>query len=191
MIREVMIDPRKLQKCIEAADNADNGRRRTIQRRLATIAARISAIGDERRRMIQQYATDQMPQDAYVNANIALDEKLAGLKLDNAAIISTLSPDGTATVDERIAQYCERARARFERCVDFDLKRQFVFDYIERVIYQQNKVTIVGSVPSEQIGGTLPFRIEVEIDRTKMCGRRPKEAQPIGHGVTGHSGGTV
>jgi hypothetical protein len=63
-----------------------------------------------------------------------------------------------------IRQFCANAQARFEGCTDFDTKRQFLLDHVERVIYNHSKVTIVGSVPVASVspGQTkLQFRIPV------------------------------
>jgi hypothetical protein len=73
-------------------------------------------------------------------------------------------------IDARIRQFCERARAHFERCTDFDTRKQFLRDHIERVIYHPHSVVLVGSIPgdlngSEQVhtAGALQFRIERKI----------------------------
>ncbi len=48
------------------------------------------------------------------------------------------------TEDLSIQQFCDTARARFERCSSFD---QFLAEHVERVIYDQYRVTVIGSVP--------------------------------------------
>jgi hypothetical protein len=42
-------------------------------------------------------------------------------------------PLGRAEIDVRIRQFYERVRAGFERCTDFDARRHFLVDRIERV----------------------------------------------------------
>jgi hypothetical protein len=39
--------------------------------------------------------------------------------------------------DVSIWQFCDIARARFEHCATFDDKRQFLVEYVERVIYDR------------------------------------------------------
>jgi hypothetical protein len=65
-------------------------------------------------------------------------------------------------------------------CSDFDANRQFLLDYVERVIFDHYKVTLVGSVPLQTVleSSELPFRIEGQINiaamRSKSGGLRRK-----------------
>jgi hypothetical protein len=52
-------------------------------------------------------------------------------------------------LDDAVRQFCKRAATRLERCTDFDSRGQFLVDYIEKIIYYHDKVTLVGSVPIE------------------------------------------
>ncbi|HEX2462750.1 MAG TPA: hypothetical protein VHJ58_21605, partial [Vicinamibacterales bacterium] len=70
---------------------------------------------------------------------------------------------------------------RFEACTDFDAKRQFLVDHVERVIYDHYKVTIVGSVPVQSASGEtkLQFRIEGEIDGKAVRIRHSAAFRPL------------
>jgi hypothetical protein len=89
------------------------------------------------------------------------------------------SPQHEDFVDANIRQFCTSARARFKACADFDAKRQFLVDHVERVIYNRYKVAIAGAVPVQSASGDtkLPFRIEGEID-PKAVRSRPRELCP-------------
>ncbi len=50
-------------------------------------------------------------------------------------------------IDTSVKQFCEAARVRFEKCVDFDTKRQFLLDYVEKIIFTDDHVAVYGSVP--------------------------------------------
>jgi hypothetical protein len=94
-----------------------------------------------------------------------------------AALRSPLHED---FLDASIRQFCASARARFQACVDFDAKRQFLVGHVERVIYNRYKVTVTGSVPVQSASGEtkLQFRIEGEIDE-KAVRSRPRTMRPI------------
>jgi hypothetical protein len=79
-------------------------------------------------------------------------------------------------------EFCASARARFEACADFDAKRRFLLNHIERVIYNRYKVTIAGSVPVQSASGEtkLQFRIEGEIDRDAVRSRRERYNPAMG-----------
>jgi hypothetical protein len=50
-------------------------------------------------------------------------------------------------VDVSIKQFCETARAKFERGEDFESKRQFLLEYVEKIVYWNEKIEFHGSVP--------------------------------------------
>jgi site-specific DNA recombinase len=179
LIREFMLEPRKLRTSFKFTAIQDGDDRQEARQQLARITARIEEIGTERRRMFELYASDQLPRDAYINANIALDKKLDQLKQKKIAIAEAQPLNRFEELDEAIRQFCGRAAMRLERCKDLDTKRQFLVDHIEKIIYHRDKVTLIGCVPvalkeAQSIGGsTLPFHIEGRIDRA-MVRRLPK-----------------
>jgi hypothetical protein len=185
LIREFMLDPRKLRTCFKFTAIPDGDDRQDVKRELGRIAARIEEIGGERRRMFELYASDQLTRDAYINRNIALDKELDQLKRQKAAIAEAQSPSGFEDVDDAIRQFCDRAATRLERCADFDTKRQFLVDHIEKIIYHRDKVTVIGSVPIELkqarsvTGSTLQFHVVGHIDRA-MVRRLPKGQRKFG-----------
>jgi len=71
---------------------------------------------------------------------------------------------------------------RFAHCFNFDTKRQFLLDHVEKAIYHRYKVTVTGSVPiktqtsdgRESETRKLPFCITGEIDTSKLH-RRPRK----------------
>jgi hypothetical protein len=88
-------------------------------------------------------------------------------------------------VGASVRYFCETARARLENCHDFESKRQFLADYVARVVYNRYKVTVRGSVPIMRKAGvgqdqsstaaTLEFRIEGEIKGAMLHGRRSRK----------------
>jgi hypothetical protein len=66
MIREIMLDPMKLRFCIDRGDALDD---RSIGRRLSRLAGEIAGLEDERRRIIDQYAIEEITGEAYIAAN--------------------------------------------------------------------------------------------------------------------------
>jgi hypothetical protein len=164
MIREIMLEPGKLRGCINNGGGLDD---RSTARKLATVARKMSALDQERRQMIDRYAADQMTGGEYIAANRALDEKLEGLVREKAKLAAALrSPQHEDFVDASIRQFCATANALLQGCADFDAKRQFLVDHVERLIYNRYTVTIAGSVPVQSASGEskLQFRIEGKID---------------------------
>src|SRR5215471_4509967 len=69
------------------------------------------------------------------------------LKSKKAEFVGGLPLLHVESIEPSIRQFCDIARARFQRCTTFDDKRQFLVDYVERVIYDRYRVTVIGSVP--------------------------------------------
>jgi hypothetical protein len=177
-----MVDPRKLRASFKFTALPDSADRQEVRRQLARIAARIEEIGNERRRMFELYAADQLTRDAYISRNIAFDKELDQLKEKKAAVTEAQPTNGFEELDDAIRQFCDRAATRLQRCTDFDAKRQFLVDHIEKIIYHRDKVTLIGCVSVEHkqsqsiTGSSLPFHIEGQIDRA-MVHRLPKGAK--------------
>jgi hypothetical protein len=112
-----------------------------------------------------------MPADAYIAEHRALDAELEKLKARKTALASAIRlPERDRAKDLAISRFCEVAEAHLKRCTDFDTKRQFLLDHVEKVIYQYYHVTVVGSVPVQQdLGGTaIEFRIEGKITKAML-----------------------
>ena len=60
-----------------------------------------------------------------------------------------------------------KAKARWYGCTNDEATRQFLLDFIEGVIFDHYKTTVIGSVPIQTGTGasTLPFRIKGEINK--------------------------
>jgi hypothetical protein len=168
MIRDTMLDPAQLRVCIkdDAAPDDQN-----IARELARTAGHLKLLDDERRRIIGRYAEEKIGGEEYIAANRALDKDLEQLMRRKAEIAAALrSPQHENFVDASIRQFCANTNARFQSCSDFDAKRQFLVNHIERVIYTGYKITVSGSVPLQTASGQarLQFRIRGEIDKSAV-----------------------
>jgi site-specific DNA recombinase len=76
MIREVMLDPARLRRCIDSGEGVDDER---TARELARIAGQIKVLDDERRRIIDLYAAEKMAGDEYITANVPSIKTLSAL----------------------------------------------------------------------------------------------------------------
>jgi site-specific DNA recombinase len=165
LIGETMIDHAKLRGCMKGAEGSDD---RSTARELSHIARKIGALNHERRRLIDHYAADMMSGEDYIKANRALDGELERLIREKARLAAALrSPDHEDFVDASVRQFCATAKARWYVCTTDEAQRQFLLDFIEGVIFDHYKITVVGSVPIQTGTGAdrLPFRIKGEINK--------------------------
>ena len=169
VLRDTMLNPGPLRPCcIENGDYLDD---RTIARELARIAEDLRTMDEKRRQLINGYAADRITADEYVRACRTLDEKQVQLTREKAKLAAKLQfPHHEDLVDASVRQFCAGANARFQACTDFDTKRRFLLDHIERIIYDRYKVTVVGSIPIQAFSGNTKLRFEIngEIDRKRV-----------------------
>ena len=98
MIRETMFDPSKLRACVQAPVKRDG--ERGIAQRLARIARHIVAIEEDRKRLIELYASEGLESREYIEANRELDAKLTRLKREKREIAAGVLPLDAETVLE-------------------------------------------------------------------------------------------
>jgi hypothetical protein len=139
-----------------------------IEKELKAIHGRLAALQEQKRRVIDIYATSELSRDGYVEKNRELDGMVEALQArrreleDNTALLHKIG-----AIDAGIAQFCEAARVRFTQCNDFATRRQFLLDYVEKVVILKDKVSLHGVVPikggEDSETNSLPFCIESEI----------------------------
>jgi hypothetical protein len=75
-----------------------------------------------------------------------------------------------AFVDASVRQFCATAKARWYDCTNDEMRRQFLLDFIDRVVFDHYKFTVIGSVPLAAGSGasSIPFRIKGEINQVAV-----------------------
>ena len=171
LIKEIMLKPEKLVLCMDRGENiSDAGTAKELTR----ITRRINLVDEQRRQIIDSYANNRITAERYVARNKALDSQLNNLnrrKSELANIVHTKS----GSAEKRVKRFCTNARTQFEEIIDFESRRKFLQDHIEKVIFTYGRVAVLGSVPSQGEGARdIPFRIEGEIDdkRTRIYAKR-------------------
>jgi hypothetical protein len=98
MVREIMLDPGKLRGSISSDGGLDD---RSSAWEFARVARKISTLDQNRRRLIDRYAEDQMTGEEYISGNRALDERLE--RREKAKLAAALrSPQHEDFVDASI-----------------------------------------------------------------------------------------
>lgn len=92
-------------------------------------------------------------------------------KRQRAGLIGRISlVHKTEVIDSSINRFCETAQVRLSECKDFQTKRQFLVDYVEKIIFLNDKVSLFGSVPIITKGRADEFELTTKID-FKIDGR--------------------
>lgn len=163
MIQNIMLDPKKLSLCMERGGHEPDV---NAAREIARIARRAKLLDNQRRQIIDNYAHGRIGTEKYIKRNQALDTELNRLT-DKKRELTNAVYTQSGFAEKSIQQFCANARMEFVTCNDFDTKRKFLRDHIEKIIFNRDRVTIIGSVPAKNAPENTPlsFRIEDEIDR--------------------------
>jgi hypothetical protein len=186
MVREVMLDPAKLRKCMDFFREDARAAELRLEREVKAIEGRLEALHEKKRRIIDIYASGDLSRDAYVEKNRELDGMTETLRerskelADNTALLHK-----SGAIDTAIAPYCESARVRFDKCADPSISREFLLHYVEKIVYVNDKVSMHGRVPIRHEQGddsetnTLAFCIESEITKEERYRERMRTAEAM------------
>jgi hypothetical protein len=178
LIRDNVLDEPRLREHIELLKTAAQPDHPPIETALLRIARELREIDEQKRLSIDMYVAGRSSEEVYVNENVALDKRRHQLELRKVQLVKGIPVLHQKSIDAAIRQFCQTARARFEKAVDFDAKRQFLLDHVEKIIYNRYHVVVTGSVSVKPLGretGSEPehvrkleYRIEGRIDTSKL-----------------------
>jgi len=134
--------------------------------------------------VLDVYVSGDISRDGYVAKNRELDGIMEALR-ERATELngSTTLLNKRSEADAAVVRYCSGARARFAQCSETRSKRQFLLDYIEKVVFVNYKVSIHGRIPfSRQNQGEksfLPFRIDTEVTKEDRQRERMRTIEAV------------
>jgi site-specific DNA recombinase len=158
IIRDAMLDPQELSHFTEGGDSGHGHG----SPELARVAGEIERLNERRGDLFEAYAARRIARDEYVSESRELDRTLLCLRREQEAASRTAQQQGRYDlVSESIRHFCASARTHFETCADFDAKRKFLRDHIEKIVFDRGKITICGAMPLlNRSDSVLRFRIE-------------------------------
>ncbi len=148
MIKNILLNPSELR------DHMDFFKRRTqstqirIEKQLKNIDEKSVKLTEAKKRVMDLYANSEIEKEAYITKNLEYDNEINKLKLEKVELVNKIPLlHKKEIIDTSMRQYCDGARIRFEKAADFESKRQFLLNYIEKIVYWNDKVELYGSVP--------------------------------------------
>jgi hypothetical protein len=183
MIRNIMTDPYKLQKYLNHAKDKGQITRIKTEKQLNHIEDQIQKFNKEKRGVLEIYAKGNLSRNLYAQKCLGYDNEINRAKAERNDLIKQIPIlHKNGVIDMSIKRYCQSVKARLEKCVNFDSKRQFLLDYVEKIIYQKDHITLYGSIPIKlkayedpdqpSKASKIGFSIGSKIDRTKILRSR-------------------
>jgi len=133
-IKEVMLDPAKLRDAMDYFKADDAQAQLHAQEQTRSIESRLAALREQKRRIIDVYASGDLSRETYVEKNREADAEMEVLRDRSKELLTASMRYDTAVIDGALAQYCAGARNRFEKCKDFASTRPFLLDYVEKIV---------------------------------------------------------
>jgi hypothetical protein len=98
--------------------------------------------------ILDLYAIGDLNRNLYVRRSLRYDNEINKAEAERNELIKRIPIlHKDEIIEVSVGQYCEAVRARLEQCSDFDSKRQFVLDHIEKIVFTNDHVAVYGSVP--------------------------------------------
>jgi site-specific DNA recombinase len=162
IIENTMLDPDKLLAHSDyIKQKSDLGS--TLENDINKIENSITKLKQEKKELLNQYATGKMSRTQYSTKCKKYEEKIENLNNSKNELIKKVPIiQKKDIVVESVKRFCENASDRFEQIHNFDTKRQFLLDHIEKIIYLNKKVTLCGSISIDEVN-KIEFSIENKV----------------------------
>ncbi len=179
MIEETLLDPKKLRGCMDFFREKGRAAQLKLEKRLKAIETDIERLASEKKRVLDIYASGHLAKEDYVKKSLRYDNEINELKRRRSGLVGRIPLlHKTEVIDTSISQFCEAARVRFRKCVEFVDRRQFLLDHIEKVVFLNDKVSLYGAVPvnakketnDECESATIEYRIDGRVVRPSKSG---------------------
>lgn len=148
LIESTLFDPEKLSGAMEFFKQDTAAAYDAMKKELERIEESIRIREESKRRITDVYVTGDLSRDAYVKRCRGYDHDITELQKRHTDILKRVPLlQKTRIVDTSIRRYCAEAKVRYQQSDDFASKRQFLVDYVKRIIYWNDKIEILGTVP--------------------------------------------
>jgi len=147
LIASYMFNPDKIRGCMAFFTETKTAQLR-LEREMKRIEQRIQRIGEQKNRIIEVYTLGDLSKDGYTKKSLGYDNDILKLNKRRSDILKRIPLlHKTDVLDASIREYCETAKARFQECDDFETKRQFLLDFVEKVEFSDHRLAVYGAVP--------------------------------------------
>jgi len=187
MIETMLTSPEKVRLSMDFFKRRTQTNQARQQRQLDETEEGIRRNAESRARILDLYTSGQIDKNTYIKKCVLCDEEFNLLKLKKMELLKQIPLiHRKEVVETSVEQYCESARIRLQKCTDFDTKRQFLLDYVKKIVYWNDRLEIHGTIPVElkaQRDGKqeteivrLEFQIKDPILRAERFSRRKSPA---------------
>jgi site-specific DNA recombinase len=167
MIENAAIDPMKLRASMPDLQRDGTARKQRIEKHVKEIDQKVKDAESKKSRIIDLYAAGDLEREAYLKRIAGYDAEIAGFIVKRNELTKRAPTiHKPEVIEAAIKTHCEAAKARFELLDDFESKRRFLMNFISRVNYQNDHVSVYGTVAIGK--SSINFVLKLKIDRVAM-----------------------
>jgi len=179
MFRTIVTNPEKLYGCVDLLKRKRRANRDKAKKRLKVIEERIRATEEQKRRITDLYASDELAREEYIRRVREYEKEFETLQSRRKEMVRYAPLFANPTL---IRKDVEEYSLTVEKCLkhhsDSLTARQFLLNFVTRVEYQRKdlKSTVVklrGSIPVEKV--PVEFTVVHTMDWHEVMARRPKQ----------------
>lgn len=170
LIESAMFDAAKLGNHVDLLKRKKRSNGIKVQRQLKKLDKKIESITTQKSRIVDLYAARSIDSDEYFKRIRDYERQLKDLKDERGKLTKFIPLFQKIEVIERsIIEFCSQAKVDYEKCKDFQSRRQFLLDRISKVTFDRRnrayaKIKIYGSIPV-RIENEEPIPVEFKVER--------------------------
>ncbi|MFA5127247.1 MAG: recombinase family protein [Patescibacteria group bacterium] len=148
MIKDTLLDPDRLLLCTDYMKTKNGLTHEKVENEISDIENSILKITKDKKQYLDDYAKSKITRTLY-SKNCSLCEKeIDNLKTQKNQLINKMPRlHKKQVIETSVKQFYEVAKTRFEQATNFNTKREFLLDYIDKIVFLNKKITLYGSLP--------------------------------------------
>lgn len=89
-----------------------------------------------------------MSREGYAKKAVLFDQEIKATKTEKSELINKIPAlHQNDTVELSIENYCKSVKNKLGKSVDFNIKRQLMLEFIQKIIFTDGLVKVCGSIP--------------------------------------------
>lgn len=163
-IQEQMLDEEKLKDWMDYFKRKGKNEQKKYTKKLEEVNDEIEKILEIRKRILERYAKQEISRETYSEKGKELDKLVEDLRLRKQDLLNNIPLlNKEDLIEDCIKKFCLDAKLRFTKANDFDTQRQFILDYLDKIVIYNEKFELHGSVDIKDSS------ISEELTKIKFC----------------------
>ena len=184
MIETTITNPDILKTKISVLQGKTQNAQLRVRRRLTKLEKEVATLTEKKKRIIDLYTEGELSRESYAKKLLEKNAEIVKCTLEKSELLKRLPVlQKEEVIDKAIKQYCNDTCVQYQSCTDFETKRRFLLDHIEKVIHDEGDgLTLYGfiPIPSDGVVSKLEFRIKRVITKSERLRRKLSPRLPQG-----------